>query len=254
MTRMKDLALIGAKVHGPGLVHVKGMTQLEELNLASSPVNDAGLAHISGFARLRKLQLSIGVQGQITDAGLAHLPGLKQLESLDLLGQHGVTDAGLVHLKGMTHLRKLEISGTSIKGPGLEHLRDLKSLKNLRLGGMMTDKSMAHVANLPAIEELDMENAQEITETGLDHLVRLSSLRDLTIDYHAVGPRFAEQLQKFPNLKEVTVQGRRLADSQMAELHRLVPKIEVHRQDLATGALIRIFTLYEAYKAITSPR
>jgi Leucine-rich repeat (LRR) protein len=64
---------------------------------------------------------------------LVHLKGLTYLSYLDLPPTVG--DAGVEHLKALTNLTNLRLDGTQVTDAGLEGLKNLKRLKTLRLDG-----------------------------------------------------------------------------------------------------------------------
>src|SRR5262245_14919651 len=64
-----------------------------------------------------------------TDDDLHVLEKLAALEQLTLNNRKKITDVGLAHLAGLTNLKVLVLNGTSISGPGLRHLRDLRQLE-----------------------------------------------------------------------------------------------------------------------------
>ena len=66
---------------------------------------------------------------------------MTNLETLSLVNTQ-ITDAGLQHLKGLTKLRELRLY-TQITDAGLEHLEGLTNLESLFLGGThLTDEGV----------------------------------------------------------------------------------------------------------------
>ncbi|MBS1998618.1 MAG: protein kinase, partial [Cyanobacteria bacterium SZAS LIN-2] len=142
------------------LKELVGLNALRELNLSGLPSVDNGA--VADIGRLKGLQ-SLDVSHSALDGlGIAELKTLPQLYSLKLnesknlrpLFRHIASshlDYGLHHLEvkhselgdsdvesiagGFRHLKGLLLSANNIEGPGLEHLKRLKSLQVLALDG-----------------------------------------------------------------------------------------------------------------------
>ena len=97
---------------------------LTHLNCAGTKVNDASLAQIKNCKDLILLILS---DTQVGDGGLVHLKGHKTLRRLDLL-RTKVSD--LSPLLDMP-LEEIRLTPKNLTTPGLETLRNMKSLKTI---------------------------------------------------------------------------------------------------------------------------
>jgi hypothetical protein len=69
----------------------------------------------------------------VTDDDLAALQGLSRLRSLNLDGAGNLSDKGLEHLKDLASLRSLSLASTAVTDAGLERLQGLKELRTLNL-------------------------------------------------------------------------------------------------------------------------
>lgn len=159
MTGLKKVILYNARITDAGLQQLDDLRLLEVLMLPASTISDDGLRALDGKEDLRVLTLSadgLGLLGitdvglariashrklgvlslrgaAISDDGLRHLAGLKSLEYLTLANCHAITDAGLKHLAVLKNLKHLGLAGTSVTGPGLEHLKGLALLRSLSI-------------------------------------------------------------------------------------------------------------------------
>ncbi len=68
-----------------------------------------------------------------------------------------VGDADLAVLKRLPRLREVHLECTSVRGPGLVHLKKQKKLESLRLeANYLTDECAPHLANLTTLTELSL--------------------------------------------------------------------------------------------------
>jgi len=130
------------------------------------------------------------------------------------------------HLSGLTGLEILHILGTNITNRGLQHIKGLKSLKHLALvcEPQLGNAALATVAELTGLEGLCLSNVTysneggRITDEGLRHLGKLTSLKELTLVAPKVrGPGLA-YLAKLPSLRNLTLAGENFGDAQMEYL------------------------------------
>jgi hypothetical protein len=68
-----------------------------------------------------------------------------------------------------------------------------------------------------------------ITNAGLAHLERLSSLRYLSLQDTSVTDAGLAHLEGLPNLQEVDLDGTKVTDAGVTELRRTQPKVKVIR-------------------------
>ncbi|MEX2119337.1 MAG: hypothetical protein WD847_07070 [Pirellulales bacterium] len=157
LDRLTMLKFVGSRGGEMSLQGLEDWPALEALNLASSTTDDALLATLGELPRLKSLSL----QGaSITDEGLAALSGLTSLEELDLqftnvtsqgiryllplkglrilvLGHpHGerlISDEGVRLLAKLPDLEQLNMVHADLGGGRLQHLAQIKSLRNLNV-------------------------------------------------------------------------------------------------------------------------
>lgn len=110
---------------------------------------------------------------RFTEAGLKVLtirPGLRQLA----LRRAGITNGGLQHIGLLTGLRSLYLSenGSGITDEGLAHLRELRVLKTIDLGGCtaLTDAGLEQLKSLAGLKRLYVDGTQ-VTDAGVRDFV-----------------------------------------------------------------------------------
>ena len=120
----------------------------------------------------------------LTDEDLSALVAeLKQhsIPGLDLSRQ--ITDAGLAHLKELKGLMTLILGGMQITDAGLANLKELKGLTTLILRSTnITDAGLANLKELKGLTTLILGGMQ-ITDAGLANLKELKGLTTLDLYY-----------------------------------------------------------------------
>ena len=113
-----------------------------------------------------------------------------------------VSNAGLDHLKGLTNLQELRLFGTQVSDAGLAHLKGLSKLQTLDLGyTQVSDEGLAHLKGLTNLQTLRLDLTQ-VTDADLVHLKGLTNLRNLALQRTQVTDSGVKKLQKaLPNCK-----------------------------------------------------
>jgi hypothetical protein len=130
---VRTLQVGGETLTDEGLKSVADLTNLRELVLWwATGITDAGVAHLRRMPNLRMVNISLS---GLTDEGVDFLSELPALEDLDLEGKK-FTDRSLLSLSKARNMKSLVLSGdvSEISDEGLEHLKGLKELRNLRIG------------------------------------------------------------------------------------------------------------------------
>jgi len=128
--KLKFLFLAGTQASDDCLEVVGKLKRLETLYLSNaSDVSDTGIAHLTDLPRLRYVHLS---RSRISDESLRLFGGMHQIEELSLEGNR-ITDNGLEHLKNLSTLKTLNVKldDTHITIAGLAHLQALTNLQVL---------------------------------------------------------------------------------------------------------------------------
>ncbi len=199
------------------LPYIRHMRGLKGLMLMDVGIGGGGGQVAQRFPVARALWIGSVVQAHpvsLRDADLPALGDLKQLEILSVSSER-ITDAGLAQLARVKTLRWLEINTTNIKGPGLAELSKLSNLeffspcgfgfnnqklqylagnttiKRLPLGGtakfmQIDDDSLAILARVKGIEDLNFHWNESITDAGVAHLAAMPHLKTLDINHSRV--------------------------------------------------------------------
>jgi hypothetical protein len=205
-----------------GLAHLAGLTALKELNLSDCEFTDAGLSLLSGLTNLEQLNLasSFGDSPQIKGPGLAALAGMTKLQVL-VLDKNLVDDAALEHLKNLKALRELYLEQTRVVGPGLKHLQGLGSLTFLSLNETkVTDAGMEALQGISSLEVLNLHGAF-INGEGIKHLRGLKKLATLNLGDTAVSDAALANLAGLSALKHLILERTQVSDSGLESLQAL---------------------------------
>jgi len=135
----------GPAFSGAGLAHLAELPNLAQLTVAGSlAFNDEGMAAV---AKLTKLQDFRTWHAGVTDAGVKHLKELKHLRSLNL-GQRLAykppvcpSDATVALVVELKSLEVLQLSEARLTLAALRQLKQLPSLKQLKLEGIDIPKA-----------------------------------------------------------------------------------------------------------------
>ncbi|MEN6407387.1 MAG: hypothetical protein ABFC77_13070 [Thermoguttaceae bacterium] len=194
---MDDFHNVGAKLR-----FVDGFKQLKQLSLSHTDLTDADLNRICRFTQLEKLHIG---GTAITNSGLKCLHRLPKLKLLSLAESININSDGVKNLAGMQSLTHLKLSYTNVDDPALRHiakglpqievlwlsdtritnsgLQNLETLPRLRVLNFshITNVGLEHLSKISTLERLGMEGS-ELTDTDLIHFERLCRLRELTIN------------------------------------------------------------------------
>ena len=107
---------------------------------------------------------------------------------VELTGRE-ITDAGLEHLKNLTQLKELRIGYTEVTDVGLEHLKGLTQLQQLDLGGTkITDAGLEHVKELTQLQWLYLDDTG-VTDAGLQCRIGSTQLEWLGLGHTGLRTR-----------------------------------------------------------------
>ncbi|MCL5282249.1 MAG: hypothetical protein M1376_20380 [Planctomycetes bacterium] len=220
MPRLERLCLHGTTpISDHHLQYLEGLTQIKGLTLwaCCDNLTDASLASIGKLKNLEELYFII-TSPRFTPAGIAHLKELKKLRKVDFSGTwvvaqdwsygddamrqlaavlpdlESIEGAGILSAEGVKALatfRNLRVADFTLKdryrgyhGPtGLSHLRELRSLEELRVNGesVLSDADLACIETLDHLKVLHIMGT-EVTDRGLASIRKLKQLEDLSLD------------------------------------------------------------------------
>ncbi|MCC7424555.1 MAG: hypothetical protein IT428_30170 [Planctomycetaceae bacterium] len=172
------------KVTNEGIQSLSGLAGVQVLHLESI----GQLSDFSFVSTLPHLTEMYALGTNLDDGSLGSLKALKKLSTLSLASysSNRITDAGLDNLKGLTDLKNLELSGTGITDAGLEQIARLPKIEYLAIGSYegksrITDAGLKHLSKVTSLRRLIIVMT-DITEAGLDDLKKLSSLQVLRLE------------------------------------------------------------------------
>ncbi|MBU4398961.1 MAG: ThuA domain-containing protein, partial [Planctomycetes bacterium] len=234
LPHLTKLKLSGGGISDAGIRQISTLGGLTELSLLDAQVDNAGLEQLARLAGLRSL--SIRRSPLLNDEGVPHLKRLSKLVSLGLL-EVGITDHGVAELvKSLPQLRQIDLRGCAQVGDaGLEHLRGLKNLKVLRVGGyQVTDASLAIIKNIGTLRGLTIEDAA-ITDAGLALLVGLP-LEEIGISRcYSITDEGFEHIKNFGNLRRLDIRGIPLSGSGLKYLGTMDKLTRVKLSETGVG-------------------
>ncbi len=200
LTQIKSLTLWGVAdpLTDASFASIGKLRNLEELYfIRTSPrFTPAGIAYLKGLKKLRKVDFSgawavaetMGYGRGYADEAMrqlaAVLPGLESLEGAGILSAEGV--------KALATFRNLRVLDFSLKdrrfqgyyGPtGFSHLRELRSLEELRVIGesALSDADLACIESLDHLKVLQIMST-EVSDRGLASICKLKQLEQLRLD------------------------------------------------------------------------
>jgi len=181
MTTLRHLSLSNAAITDEGLSRLKALTSMESLVLYNAPqsqISDEGLARLAGFSKLEKLVIT---NAKIEGRGLAPFTTLTSLS----LENNPVDDAGVEILVRNNQLTDLNLSGTKINDKAFKFIgANLSNLKRLSVRQtQLTDAGLEALKPLKHLREVRAAGTQ-ITQAGKDSL---KSVVDFGNDWTVTG-------------------------------------------------------------------
>lgn len=113
------------------------------------------------------------------------------------------SDADLRYLEMFPSLGSLEL-GPEMTDQALENLRYVPKLRTLKLvSNPISDEGLAHLHQVPALEELWLHGCRNITDAGLVHVGKLKNLRYLVLGATKIGDAGVAHLRDLTNLEHL---------------------------------------------------
>jgi len=269
MQKLNYLVLYETPVTEEGLKVLAGLHSLEEI-AAHIDLTDKGLAYLAESS-LKELTLN---SDAITQVGLDAISQMKSLERVDIRGQgsmeviircladlpdlrhldlgSGVTDEGLRLLLKRPGLEGLRLSCPHVSSNGLAILKQLTSLKQLRLSEMnqlgkrgwheigaitslegldishmeVTDDYLAYLAPLTRLKRLSLDHAPQMTDQGLKQVSKLSSLEMFSVFEAVLTNEGLQCLSHTPTLKWLDLQGCGVTEKGLKRLKKNIPGLD----------------------------
>jgi len=181
----QDFNIYAAELRGikavddAGLANLQGLTEIRQLDLNDTDISDEGLKCLHDATELTRLDLE---KTKVTDRGLSELAPFARLEYLNL-NRTRVRGEGLSVLAEMPELKDLRLTNLPLKDDVLTWVSSLKKLKQLYLNddAQITDAGVQQLAQLAELERLDLYGLKNVTDSGLDALTGIQSLKWLRV-------------------------------------------------------------------------
>jgi len=137
-----------------------------------------------------------------------------------------VADADLPRLAQMQDLRRLDLSLTRISDRGLRALKSAPAIEELNLyfAEQITDEGASVVRNWKHLKKLNLHGTK-ITDSTLEFLAGVPTLEWLDISSAQITDTGLEQLSALTNLKWLAMGGNKLTDASLQFL-RQMPQLE----------------------------
>jgi Leucine-rich repeat (LRR) protein len=171
-----------------------------------------------------------------------------------------VTDSDLPRLAQMPDLKKLDLSLTRVSDRGLRALKTAPAIEELNLyfAEQITDEGTAAVKGWKHLKSLDLRGTK-ITDSTLEFLAGVPTLEHLDIGWAQITDTGFDHLTPLTNLRWLTMGGNKLTDTALQFL-RQMPQIEyldiggTQRTDSGLWSLLLTRAGMEAVAAVTELR
>jgi len=199
LTQLQTLQMYG-EVRTKELRGLVALKSLHALAIHDASAGDDALGAICAMTHLEKLVFD---SGAITDGGLKSLGSLKELTELSLPGcARNLHGTGFEALRDITTLRMLRVAGSGIDDDGAKQIGKLVTLEQLDLAHTwISVKGLADLAGLTNLKLLNLSRCQRLRATDMAPLAGISSLEVVSLNGCRIGDRAVDALKKLPKLK-----------------------------------------------------
>jgi Ran GTPase-activating protein (RanGAP) involved in mRNA processing and transport len=215
-----------------GAKRLKEFPSLQLLFFNGSSIDDSVLEAISDLPNLTHLSLNDSRTG---DSGLAHAAKLPKLQRLEL-SQTAVTSVGLRVLENAPSLQEITLMGRQFDDQTLENLRQLRYLKNLAIhGGSVTDEGLKYLVDYPQLESFVVScpeipaQASQITDMGLESIGKTKISR-LFIARAAITDVGLKHLEKMTTLRNLSLRDTQVTPEGIESLEKALPAVRIMAQ------------------------
>jgi serine/threonine protein kinase len=219
--KLTGLKINCANVTDAGLWHIRFLKGLSSLHIQCAGVTDAGLENLSGLDELSFLALECP---RINGSGFKYLAGLKKLRTLHS-AQTPINDAALAHLGGLD-LWSLAFAEANVTDAGLQHIANLKELRELTLWDMkITGSGFKSLAKVHWLAHLSLVGTR-VDDTGVAALTALG-LHTLDLSRTRVTDACVEHLKKMKRLRRLSLGSTKVSAAAVADLRTALPKCSI---------------------------
>ena len=133
-----------------------------------------------------------------------------------------ITDADVPQLAALPHLAQLDLSHTRLTDHGLQQLKNAPAITDLNLhyAEQITDEGMAAIKGWKKLKRLNLRGTK-VTDTTLEHLAEVLTLEALDVGYAQITDVGLDRLTPLQNLRELTIGGNKLTDVGLQALRQL---------------------------------
>ena len=133
-----------------------------------------------------------------------------------------VTDSDMPRLAHMADLRRLDLSLTRISDRGLRALKSAPAIEELNLyfAEQITDEGASAVRNFKRLKALNLRGTK-ITDNTLELLEGVPTLESLDIGWAQITDTGLEHLTALTNLRRLTMGGNKLTDAALGFLRQM---------------------------------
>jgi hypothetical protein len=266
---LKALSLRSAKVSATSLKYLEPLVELRSLEMPQIEVPGADLPDLRGLTQLTTLRMPhgvsdrfvdllpdspmgviYGVSRQFKDAGLIALAKkYPSVQILELAYCNNFTEQGFAALPALTQLKSIVLP-TKVDAAMCRHLAKVSSLSSINAIAPIPAAALAELAGHPQLQHVTLQgvdddgvtqvskwsalarlqlNQTTCTSKGLEHLVDLRRLEDLTISGKSqeYGEAEIAALAKLTHIKSLSLYGVKLDEPLAARLKESLPGVRV---------------------------
>jgi Leucine-rich repeat (LRR) protein len=142
------------------------------------------------------------------------------------LARTWATDIDVERVAQIETLKRLDLSFTYVTDRGIEQLRKLRQLEDLRLdtAEFITDSAMSYLRANQALRRLVLRGS-DITDVGMPYIAGITGLRSLDMSFTMLGDVGLESLPALTELEELKLGGNRITGINLTFL-KLLPKLK----------------------------
>jgi len=186
---------------GEGLRYLRNMRELRALSLSSVPLTDETLSHLASLPSLE--ELTVQLAPSLKGSGLKYLKDCPNLRVISFY-EVPIDNDALIPVGQMDQLTGLHLQYTQITEEGLVHLKDLHNLKSLTPPDKITDTGLQQMLHLTSLEELSI-NCRNVNDASLIHLRDFSALQNLTITFSRLSQERVVSILAIPHLDRLVL-------------------------------------------------
>jgi len=217
-SELEELCAASPEISDEGLRHIVGLKHLERLDLEGAAVTDSGIEMLKQLESLRDISIK---RCGVTDQAFAYFAEMKNLTRIRAVRTY-VTNEGLTYLKDKTNLELLDFRNcTLLSDQGLEHLRGLSNLRDLKVWGPgITNTGVEYLSSLQSLRILSLQDCS-IDDAGIEQLTEMTSLEDLTLFRLFISDEGLRHVGQLTNLKRLSLRANVVGSEGLAHLTML---------------------------------